>query len=89
MRRFSIILAVAVVLAMQTSAQAHLVTTGLGPVYDGIGHFSLSPDDSIPVVALALLAGLRGKPAGRGVMFQLPLAWWQEDHRRPRDEQMP
>jgi hydrogenase/urease accessory protein HupE len=63
-------------LLMPHSAQAHLVTTGLGPVYDGIGHFSLSPDDSIPVVALALLAGLRGKAAGRAVMYQLPLAWF-------------
>jgi urease accessory protein len=66
---------VALLLA-QAPARAHLVTTGLGPVYDGIGHFSISPDDSIPVVALALLAGLRGKPAGRGVMFQLPMAWF-------------
>jgi hydrogenase/urease accessory protein HupE len=41
------------------TAQAHLVTTGLGPVYDGISHFLLSPDDLIPVLALALLAGLR------------------------------
>lgn len=63
-------------LAMQRSAGAHLVTTGLGPVYDGIGHFSISPDDSLPVVALAILAGLRGKPASRAVMFQLPLAWF-------------
>jgi len=63
-------------LLLQQSAQAHLVTTGLGPVYDGIGHFSLSPDDSIPVVALALLAGLRGKAAGRGLIFQLPVAWF-------------
>jgi len=73
--RYSLFL-VLTTLLMQRSAQAHLVTTGLGPVYDGIGHFSLSPDDSIPVVALGLLAGLRGKGPGRGVMFQLPLAWF-------------
>jgi len=71
-----IFLAVLALLVMQRSAQAHLVTTGMGPVYDGIGHFSISPDDSIPVVALALLAGLCGKPAGRAVMFQLPVAWF-------------
>jgi hydrogenase/urease accessory protein HupE len=69
-------LGILALLFLQASARAHLVTTGLGPVYDGIGHFSLSPDDSIPVVGLALLAGLRGKSAGRGVMFQLPLAWF-------------
>jgi urease accessory protein len=75
MRRCSYIIAIAVLLLWPACAGAHLVTTGLGPVYDGIGHFSIAPDDSIPVVALAILAGLRGKAAGRGVMFQLPMAW--------------
>jgi urease accessory protein len=56
-------------------AEAHLVTTGLGPVYDGIGHFILSPDDLVPVIALALLAGLRGAEAGRRALFGLPVAW--------------
>lgn len=56
-------------------AEAHLVTTGLGPVYDGIGHFMLSPDDLVPVIALALLAGLRGAEAGRRALFGLPVAW--------------
>jgi hydrogenase/urease accessory protein HupE len=74
-RSHYIFLGIFALLLMQTPADAHLVTTGLGPVYDGIGHFSLAPDDSIPVFALALLAGLRGKSAGRSVMFQLPLAW--------------
>ena len=57
------------------SAHAHLVTTGMGPVYDGIGHFVLTPEDWVPVVALALLAGLRGVEAGRGALFLLPVAW--------------
>jgi hydrogenase/urease accessory protein HupE len=56
-------------------AHAHLVTTGMGPVYDGIGHFVLTPEDWVPVVALALLAGLRGAEAGRGALFLLPVAW--------------
>ncbi len=56
-------------------AEAHLVTTGLGPVYDGIGHFMMSPDDLVPVIALALLAGLRGAEAGRRALFGLPVAW--------------
>jgi urease accessory protein len=76
LRRGWHIFGILALLLLQAPAQAHLVTTGLGPVYDGVGHFFLSPDDSIPVVALALLAGLRGKTAGRGVMFQLPLAWF-------------
>jgi urease accessory protein len=41
-------------------SEAHLNTTGMGPVYDGVIHFLLSPEDFVPVLALALLAGLRG-----------------------------
>ncbi len=58
-----------------TRAEAHLVTTGLGPVYDGIGHFFLSPDDVLPAAGLALLAGMRGPEAGRRALLWLPLAW--------------
>ena len=39
--------------------EAHLVTTGLGPVYDGIGHLVLSPEDWVPVLALGLFVGLK------------------------------
>lgn len=70
------VLGIAIVAMLLASpAEAHLVTTGLGPVYDGIGHFMLSPDDVVPVIALALLAGLRGAKAGRSVLFGLPPAW--------------
>lgn len=58
-----------------THAHAHLVETGLGPVYDGIAHFALTPEDLIPVLALAALAGLRGKDHARRAIFVLPLAW--------------
>lgn len=58
-----------------SSAAAHLVTTGLGPVYDGITHFFLSLEDLLPVIALALLAGLNGPRSGRYALFSLPLAW--------------
>ncbi|MBW1789127.1 MAG: HupE/UreJ family protein [Deltaproteobacteria bacterium] len=57
-------------------ASAHLVTTGLGPVYDGIGHLVLTPEDLIPVLAIALFAGLRGAAPGRRALFVLPLAWF-------------
>ena len=57
-------------------ADAHLVTTGLGPFYDGISHLALSPEDWVPVLALALFAGLRGPEAGRYTLFLLPLAWF-------------
>jgi len=56
-------------------ARAHLTDTGLGPIYDGIAHLLLSFDDLLPVVALALLAGLNGARAGRLVLFILPVAW--------------
>lgn len=75
-RRGSLALFGALLLAAgPTAAQAHLVTTGLGPVYDGIGHFLLSPDDLLPAVALALFAGLRGPRPGRLALFALPAAW--------------
>jgi hydrogenase/urease accessory protein HupE len=62
-------------LSMPAVARAHLTDTGLGPVYDGIAHLLLSFEDLLPVVALALLAGLNGARAGRIVLFILPVAW--------------
>jgi urease accessory protein len=56
-------------------ASAHLVTTGLGPFYDGISHFFLSLDDVLPVLAMAVLGGLQGAAGGRRVLFALPAAW--------------
>lgn len=56
-------------------AEAHLNTTGMGPAYDGVAHFLTSPEDLVPALALALLAGLRGAAWGRRAMFTLPAAW--------------
>jgi len=56
-------------------AEAHLNSTGMGPFYDGLIHFLMSPEDIIPVLALALLAGLRGASYGRRALFTLPVAW--------------
>ena len=56
--------------------EAHLNSSGLGPVYDGLLHFLLSPEDLLPVLALALLAGQRGAEYGRRAMFVLPVAWF-------------
>ncbi len=64
------------VLCSPSRAAAHLVTTGMGPVYDGIGHLLLTPEDLVPVLAIALYAGLRGAAAGRSAMFLLPLSWF-------------
>jgi urease accessory protein len=57
------------------SAEAHLNSTGMGPPYDGLVHFLTSPEDLVPVLALALLAGLRGAVYGRRALFVLPAAW--------------
>ena len=62
-------------LLLPTSAHAHLVTTGLGPLYDGISHLFLSFEDLLPVVAMALLAGLNGTRAGRLALFVVPATW--------------
>ncbi len=56
-------------------AEAHLNSTGMGPFYDGAIHFLLSPEDIVPVLALAMLAGLRGAAFGRRALFVLPAAW--------------
>lgn len=56
-------------------AAAHLVTTGLGPVYDGIGHLLLTPEDLAPVIALSLYCGLCGAGISKFAIFIFPLAW--------------
>ena len=56
-------------------ARAHLVTTGVGPFYDGAAHFFLSFEELLPVLALALFAGLRGARHGRWLIALLPIAW--------------
>lgn len=56
-------------------AEAHLVTTGLGPVYDGIAHLALSPADLAVVVVLTLLAAMRGPRQGRWLLVLLPAMW--------------
>jgi hydrogenase/urease accessory protein HupE len=56
-------------------ALAHLVNTGFGPFYDGIVHVLATPEDLLLIVALTLLAGLRGASCGRAVLCVLPMAW--------------
>jgi hydrogenase/urease accessory protein HupE len=57
------------------SAHAHLNSTGMGPLYDGVVHFLSSPEDLVAALGVALLAGLRGAAHGRRVMIVLPCAW--------------
>lgn len=75
-RTFARLLAAALAVLLQPApAHAHLVTTGLGPLYDGVSHFALTPEDFLPALALALLAGQRGARTGRLTLFALPGAW--------------
>ncbi len=74
-RRSGAVLGPAAFALLPQAAHAHLVTTGLGPLYDGIMHFLVSFEDLLPVVAMALLAGLNGPRAGRRALFVLPAAW--------------
>ena len=62
-------------LVMPSVALAHLVNSGLGPVYDGALHLLLSPGDLLGLVAFALLAGLRGVQAGRTTVLSLTICW--------------
>jgi urease accessory protein len=57
-------------------AAAHMPTSGLGPVYDGVFHLLLSPEDLIPLIGLALLCGQRGAPFARRALWVVPLAWF-------------
>jgi urease accessory protein len=74
-RRIMCGITASVILLKPPDAAAHLVTTGMGPVYDGIGHLLLTPEDLVPAVAMALYAGLRGRAPGRRALFSFPLAW--------------
>ena len=42
------------------ASSAHLVSTGVGPFYDGAAHFFVSFEEILPVLALSLFAGLEG-----------------------------
>jgi hydrogenase/urease accessory protein HupE len=57
------------------TVQAHLVTSGVGPFFDGLAHFFLTLDDLLVVVALSLFSGLLGKSSARHCVLLLPLGW--------------
>ena len=67
-------LAALFLLSWPGAAHAHLMSTGVGPFYDGALHILASADQVLPLLALCLLAGLRGKAAGRAILFGLPPA---------------
>ena len=76
MRRIARVLAIAAAaFLIPGQADAHLMNTGFGPFYDGLAHPLVTPEDLLPVVAVALLAGLGGARSGRFALFVLPTAW--------------
>ena len=75
MRRLLIATVAGCVIGVPSIAGAHMMSSGLGPFYDGLAHLFVTPEDLLPVVALALLAGLRGPAWGRAVLLCLPAGW--------------
>jgi urease accessory protein len=65
----------ALALTLPTVAEAHLVATGMGPIYDGVTHFGLSPEDWLPVIGLGFYAGLRGPADARAALAAVTLGW--------------
>lgn len=63
-------------LVLPKLAEAHLVTSGLGPYYDGALHFLISPSDLLGLIAVGLLAGRQGAKAGRLTVITLSVTWW-------------
>lgn len=57
------------------TAWGHLVSSGLGPFYDGVLHLVVSPAELLMVLAWSWMAGLHGRRASRTTMTILPLAW--------------
>jgi hydrogenase/urease accessory protein HupE len=54
---------------------AHIVSTGVGPFYDGAAHVFVSLEELLPVLVVALLGGLRGPRPGRWSLAALALGW--------------
>ena len=68
--------ALILLIAYPSTAAAHLVTTGLGPFYDGALHLLLSPEDLLGLVAATALAGLQGAKASRIAVVTLATTWF-------------
>lgn len=62
-------------LFLPAAAQAHLVSTGIGPFYDGLAHLFLSAQDLLFSIGLGLLAGLSGRAVARPVLLSGAVVW--------------
>jgi hydrogenase/urease accessory protein HupE len=63
------------VIAVPSPAEAHLVTTGIGPFFDGIVHSLISIESALAIAGIGILAGQSGKAAARAVVIVAPPAW--------------
>jgi hypothetical protein len=57
------------------SAHAHMISTGVGPFYDGFTHVFVTPADLIAALGLAILGGVGGPLRGRAVLFAMVAGW--------------
>jgi urease accessory protein len=73
--RFVIPLACLLIGLAPLPAQAHLVATGMGALYDGLVHFTLDVQDVLPLLALAFLSGLQGPQCARISLAILTVTW--------------
>ncbi len=71
-RGLTLSLTLAVTLAAAPPAHAHLMNTGFGPFYDGLTHLFLTPEDLLPVVALALWRGCAARAAAELFSYCCP-----------------
>lgn len=65
-----------VLLYLPATAQAHLVSTGVGPFYDGVAHLFVSMQDLLLCIGMGLLAGLSGKATARSMLLFAAAAWF-------------
>ena len=56
-------------------ASAHLVSTELGPFYDGAAHPLVTVEDLLTIAALAALGAYGGPKAGRWLLVPLAVSW--------------
>jgi hydrogenase/urease accessory protein HupE len=75
-RRVAQFLVLSAALFAPAAAHAHLVNSGLGPIYDGALHLILTPMDIVRLVALGLFAGAQEPRGGRAIVVAAPVSWF-------------
>lgn len=74
-RRGLVLAGVCLVAAAASRADAHLISTDLGPFYDGALHALATPIDVLTVLALTALAALGGPDDARAALVAFAAAW--------------